>query len=404
MNPPGYVNIDQAQAETSLVTAAAKCGITLDVHGQGENVRIDCPFGCPGDHAGKREVSVNVTNPQKVFCCHAYGCQCRGNLLTLMHGWLTGQKPTGDKLKGAEFTRVRDVLVGRAEQAATPPIPAKGKGGKVSAETPTALHRNVPLAKHENEKARELVTIDEKLIVDVAAMSPAVGNYVRRHPCLTPESMRKWKIGFMPNDGGGDKRGFSLRGQLIYPICAEDGQILAWVGRDPQFESKEIAFNAMPPDSRKLEEKPNKHHFPKGFHRGLELFGQQANRLQEPGYREVVAQCGVVVVEGFNDVVGLDNIGIPAVAICSNRITAEQVQKIERWSRQVGNNRVTLLLDADEPGDQGAKEALWLLAQRGLDVHLGWTRGMHGGTFDGRQPESLTREEWESAIRPTVAR
>jgi hypothetical protein len=35
----------------------------------------------------------------------AYECEFRGNLLTLMHGWLTGSKPTGDKLKGDEFQR-----------------------------------------------------------------------------------------------------------------------------------------------------------------------------------------------------------------------------------------------------------------------------------------------------------
>jgi hypothetical protein len=64
---------------------------------------------------------------------------------------------------------------------------------------------------------------------------------------------------------------------------------------------------------------------------------------------------------------------------------------------------VTLIFDADDPGDAGAKEALWLFAQRGLDVRLGCSRKMHGGKFNGRQPENLTREEWEQAIVPTIA-
>lgn len=38
----------------------------------------------------------------------------------LMHGWLTGTRLTGDKLKGVEFKRVRSVLVGET-LAATPP-------------------------------------------------------------------------------------------------------------------------------------------------------------------------------------------------------------------------------------------------------------------------------------------
>ena len=37
-------------------------------------------------------------------------------------------------------------------------------------------------------------------------------------------------------------------------------------------------------------------------------------------------------------------------------------------------------------------------------MRLGRSRAMHGGKFTGRQPEPLTPEEWESAIRPTTTR
>jgi hypothetical protein len=106
----GYVNVDQLQAETSLEEAAAKCGVSLDVHGDGKEVRLDCPFGCAGDHCGRREIAVNTDNPQKVFMCHAYQCGFRGNLLTLMHGWLTGSRPADDKLRGDEFHRVKSIV------------------------------------------------------------------------------------------------------------------------------------------------------------------------------------------------------------------------------------------------------------------------------------------------------
>src|SRR5687767_10608462 len=99
MNQPQYISVDDAQAQITLQEAATRCGITLDVHGSGKQVRLDCPFNCPGDHAGKREISVDTSNAQKVFCCHSYGCQVRGNLLMLMHGWLTGTLPAGGKLK-----------------------------------------------------------------------------------------------------------------------------------------------------------------------------------------------------------------------------------------------------------------------------------------------------------------
>src|SRR5207245_9651780 len=141
MKPPQDQSVDDLQAQTTLQEAAAKCGATLDVHGTGRQARLDCPFGCQGDHAGKRELSIDTGNPQKVFTCHAYGCQVRGNLLTLMHGWLTSTRPTGDRLKGEEFKRVRGVLAGDAGPAqADEPPPRKGAGKKAEPS------RNLPLA------------------------------------------------------------------------------------------------------------------------------------------------------------------------------------------------------------------------------------------------------------------
>lgn len=399
MDSARYISVDDVQAQTALHEAAAMCGVSIEVHGTGRQVRLDCPFGCKGDHVGKRELSVDTSNPQKVFACHAYGCQVRGNLLSLMHGWLTGTLPTGGRLKGAEFKRVRDTLATSGNPPATPAAEPDRKGAGKKPEPP----RNVPLALSDNEKARELVTLDEKFIRDIANMPPAAATYVRRHPCLSPAMMDKWRVGVLPLDGGKDKRGWSLRGQVIYPVLAEDGRILAWVARDPQFEAKEEAFNALSPAERMKEKKPAKHKFPVDFHRGVELFGQHADRLKEPGYRETIAACGIIVVEGFNDVISLDGLGVPAVAIMSNKITEQQVAKVERFAKSLAGGKVSLLFDADEAGDDGAKEAHWLLAQRGLDVRLGWSRAMHGGHFTGRQPETLTAEECAQVIRPVLA-
>ncbi len=400
MNQPRYLDVDALQAQTSLEEAAAKCGIPLEVHGSGQEVRLDCLFGCPGDHAGKREISVNTDNPQKVFCCHAYSCQFRGNLLTLMHGMLTNSKPTGDKLTGGEFSRVRKILAG-AVDVPSAPSPTATPPATAPAVTPL---RNIPLADSDNPKARDLVHLHERLIVDIAEMPPPAASYVRQHRCLTSsESLRKWSVGVLPT-GGDDKRGWSLRGHIVYPVRSEEGQLLGWIARDPNFEEKERTFLALPPDQRQREKPPHKHKVPSGFHRGLELFGQHAARLNEPGYRDILAHCGPIIVEGFNDVLALDQLGIPAVAIMSNKITVEQIAKIERWSRQLAQGRVSLLFDADGPGDEGAKETLWLLAERNLDVRVGWTRSLNTGTVADRQPENLTRDDWEQGIRPRLWR
>ena len=50
--------------------------------------------------------------------------------------------------------------------------------------------------------------------------------------------------------------------------------------------------------------------------------------------------------------------------------------------------------------ENGAKQALVELASH-CRVRLGWSRALLGGRFRGRQPESLTAEEWQG-IRETL--
>ena len=356
-----YIDVDRLQAETTLEQAAAMCGYPLETKGSGPEVRIDCPFECPGDHAGRKEVAINIENPQKVFQCHGYQCGIRGNLLTLMHGFLTGTKPTGGKLKGTEFQRVKRVLVSGGEPVGSsqPSRETNGDGDRSTVtkavEAPQPTLTNTPLIDSREERVRELHNIDEKLIRDIAAMNPAAAGYLRRHPCLTPESMAKWRCGYLPNDGGGDKRGWSLRGSILYPVLSEQGKVLAWVGRDVLYEQKEREYQSLSAVERTSREPPAKHRFPKGFHRGIELFGQHAGRLLEPGYREFIQQHGLTLVEGANDVIGLDNLGVPSLGIMSNRMTTAQGEKVFRFSQQLGTNRVNLMLDCEDSGTQGAK-------------------------------------------------
>ncbi len=63
----GQSDVDRTKAELSLHEAASLCGYAIDAQGSPPNVRIDCPFHCTGDHTGKREISVNIENPDKVF-------------------------------------------------------------------------------------------------------------------------------------------------------------------------------------------------------------------------------------------------------------------------------------------------------------------------------------------------
>ena len=128
----------------------------------------------------------------------------------------------------------------------------------------------------------------------------------------------------------------------------------------------------------------------KGFHRGLELFG--ADHLHEEGRPEQIQKLGLILVEGPNDVIRLDTLGVPAVAICSNTITREHAVKVALLAHELGNGIVTALLDCDPEGLNGMTQCLGTLAQL-TPVRLAWNDRMFGGKFRGRQPESLRIDE-----------
>ena len=94
---------------------------------------------------------MNTENPQKVFMCHAYQCGFRGNLLTLMHGWLTGSRPAGNKLTGDEFHRVKNLL---ASDAAVPTKTDRVAPIAADDSPPPFSTRNVPLAESDDPKIR----------------------------------------------------------------------------------------------------------------------------------------------------------------------------------------------------------------------------------------------------------
>ena len=247
---------------------------------------------------------------------------------------------------------------------------------------------NVPLKDSENELARSLVHLDKKFVVDPANMNPAAAGYFRRRPFLTPDVCRAWHMGYLPRDvGGEDKSGGTLRGKIAYSYLAEDGNELYFFGRDPEFEEKHKKWSG----GDKSEKEPEKFHFVKGFHRGLELFGQ--DKLDDLETRMKIRLYGLIVVEGPNDVIRLATLGVPAVGLCSNTITREQAQKAARLALDLGRGVVTVFLDNDPEGLQGIANALGYLAQLG-PVRLAWTDRMFGGKFKNRQPESLSEAEW----------
>jgi len=383
-----FINVDELVPQVTVEQVAAYYGVPLpELKRIGEETRTRCFLNCgKTQETGDRALAIQEGHPARQWQCHQYGCGKSGNLVGLMDllkpGENMGGRPRGDRFKqiAADLRAIVDGL---------PAIDStRLKPVAVPAAKPPA--RNVPLAASDNERARGLVDLDTKFITDPALMPPAAASYFRRRPFLSSEVCKNWRVGYLPrNVGGDDKSGGTMRGKTVYGYKDEEGNVLTWFGRDPEFEEKHRRWKA----TDRSEREPEKFHFVKGFHRGLELFGQNGrDRLAKPDYREKLKEFGLVVVEGPNDVIALDCLGVPAVAMCSNMVTDEQAEKLVTWSEKFADGVITLMLDCDPEGENGARQALWKLAQR-CKVRLAWSSEMHGGRFKGRQPETLTSEE-----------
>jgi hypothetical protein len=391
---PGYINVEALMQEVSFEQAVAYYGVPLpEIHRIGNEVRMRCYLNCGRkDETGDRALAVQVDHPAKIWRCHQYGCGKGGNLVSLCDLLKPGQHADG-KPRGQRFKEILADLRAMAAGAVSAPAadPPTERQSATPASTPPPEKppvANVPLAQSDNERARGLVNLDQKFLVDVAEMSPRAASYFRSRPFLTPEACRKWRMGYLPRDTGGDHAGGTMRGKIVYPMLSEEGEVLTWFGRDPEYEAKHHEWLSGSKQGRE----PEKFHFVKGFHRGLELFGQ--HRLREEGIGAKVKELGLIVVEGPNDVIAMDALDVPAVGLCSNTLTKDQAAKLARYATAVGNGVVTLMLDCDPEGEAGARQATVELAQL-CAVRFAWLPSMHGGAFKARQPESLTGDEWQ---------
>ncbi len=396
----GYVNVDELLRQVSLGRAAAYYGVQLpEFHRIGNEIRARCFLNCGRkEETGDRALAIQADHPAKIWRCHQYGCGKGGNLVSLCDLMKPGQHADG-KPRGERFKQILADLRAMVSGVMSPPIAERPPGPQSAPAVPEKEKlppANVPLAQSPIERARTLVNLDEKLLVDVAQMSPRAASYFRRRPFLTPEVCRKWRMGYLPRDTGGDHAGGTMRGKIVYPMVSEEGEVLTWFGRDPEYEARHQEWVSGGKEGRE----PEKFHFVKGFHRGLELFGQ--HRLREEGIGDKVKDVGLVVVEGPNDAIALDTLGVPAVGLCSNTITKEQAAKLAWYAETVGNGMVTLMLDCDSEGEAGTRQAVVELAQL-CAVRFAWLLSMHGGAFKGRQPESLKPEDWQT-IREFLVR
>jgi len=384
-----WIDVQELLPRISIHEIAAYYRFDLgETFGSSGEQRTRCPVTACDGHNDFRSISINVSDVKEPWKCHrsGYGCGAQGDKLTLAHCMKVGAMPTGGKLTGSAFRAIAEDL--QAIAGGSTPVPkAAAPAPRIEQQPPPLTiddQPNVPLAESDNENARALVRLDEQFIVDPVAMPPEASKYMRSRDWLTPELCREARCGYLPSSAKG-----TLRGKWVYGVFADDGEPYCWVGRELKFEQKLKQWEA----SGRNGTEPAKYRFPSKpyFRRKFELFGQE--QLNKPEYAETLKRLGLIIVEGFNDALRLRQLGVPAVAIMSNRVTAEQVKKIAAFAEGVGNGRINIMFDANTKGDEGAKEALWLLAQTGLNTKLVWSTAMFDARFNEKEPESITQDE-----------
>ena len=384
------IDVDTLQRQLTVHQVAAFYGFELpEGFGETGEQRMCCPcVDCTG-HTDDRSVSINTSDPFKRWKCHRenYGCGAQGNLVTLAYCLKHRAMPPGGKPTGREFFAISQDFEAiddgklRPEPVVTPDPAVRQDMAAVIEGRP-----NVPLSQSENENARQLVTLDEQLTIALDDLSAPASGYARRRPFLLSEALAsECRCGYMP---GSSKS--SLRGQWVFGIQNEQGEPLAWVGRNVRYDAEHEQWLS----GGRRDKEPLKYRFPNQalFRRGLELYGQEF--LRDARFAESLQRYGIILVEGFTDRLRLHELGVMSLAMMSNKLTDEQADRLARYARDFAGGRVGIMHDADGPGDEGAKESLWRLHEAGMDAYLVWSRRKLGGRFAGRQPESMKDEEW----------
>ena len=392
----GYINdVDQLIEQTSVDQVLSHYGKRLTESTSGEH-RMECLFNeaCADSQYGNLTEKLNDA-VNRIYC---HSCGVRGNLLTLIHGLKRHEALAGGRLRGdvfkASIAKLREIAGDTT--SVSQPVLADNQPATDNAQSLLPKLVNVPPVRHDKEAAQKIADLYNDLVTDVAEMSPKAAEYVRQWRWMTSELLDKWGVGWIPGNG----RSLFRKGYLVYTHRNERGEIVSYSGRDLSFEEK---WGKWIREGRPEGKKPGKHRFVQGFHRGLELYGGHAGRLEEPCVRESLARRGVVVAEGMNEVLRMETLGVAAVGLGSNKATDAQIEKLVRFARNAGGNRVVLLPDCDEEGESAFKELLWKLNEASISVRLGCSSTMFDGKFAGRQAEDFTDDEWRD-VNATLTR
>jgi len=227
-----------------------------------------------------------------------------------------------------------------------------------------------------DDKHQDIVITKQKPIVPIKSKLENKPINIDLRPFLRPEQVKQGGVskescqylgcGFLPMRPP-DKAQSPLNGRIVFQVrglVEEESTlkpvILSHIGRalTDQQEAADGKYWGFP------------------FHQNLEIYNQD-KLLMDPAATEQMKELGLILVEGFFDVAALVDAGcLNVAALMGAHITAEQIGRLRFINAHAPIPRITLLLDRDETGRQGTKEAAAHLAQSGFAVNA----------FDWNQP------------------
>ncbi len=177
---------------------------------------------------------------------------------------------------------------------------------------------------------------------------------------LTKTTINKFEIGLA-------KKGLHA-GRIIIPIHNEQGKLVAYAGRI--IDEREIKNGI-------------KYYFPPGFHKVAELY----NIHRVVANPKFVEKYGIILVEGFFDVIRLWQNGIiNAVALMGTSMSIWQKELLLKQT-----NKIVLMLDKDEAGKKATRKIA-------ADLVTSCFLKIPAFPENKIQPEDLTKEELKNVL------
>lgn len=179
------------------------------------------------------------------------------------------------------------------------------------------------------------------------------------------------ELGLIAKSSKGEGKYYdTYRNRVMFPIINTRGKTIGFGGRA-------ISSDDMP---KYLNSQASK-----AFQKEMNLYGINLakDHISKLGY--------LIVVEGYMDVIGLFQAGIPnVVASLGTALTEHQARMIKRYTK-----KVVLCYDADNAGQKAAIRGMEILRNQGLDVRI-----MH--VTDGKDPDEFIKQKGRDAFLSLV--